>query len=367
MYPAPTAVPPALYGTRERDILMRTMARLAALRLGWAGAVHRRERILAADDARTRLTITGRHPVASDAEVMSLTLRAPDGDTVPRWFPGAHIDLELPSGRVRQYSLCGDPGDRSSYRIAVRRIPGGGGGSVEVHRDLRVGDTVWVRGPRNAFPFIVPGYDGSPSTRAHFVAGGIGITPILPMVRLAQRLGVDWTMVYTGRSRDTLPFRTELAEFGSRVLVRTDDEHGLPTGADLLPGVGPGTAVFCCGPVAMTGAVASAVRELSGVALHSERFSAPPVVDGKPFRIELARTGAIIDVPADRTALETVLEARPATPYSCRQGFCRTCVVRVLDGDPDHRDTALTEAERAAGAMLLCVSRCDGGRLVLDL
>ncbi|WP_309138588.1 PDR/VanB family oxidoreductase [Nocardia cyriacigeorgica] len=367
LYPAPTEVPPALYGTRDRDILMRTMARLATLRLGWAGLVHRRERALAADDLRTPLTITERHSVAHDTDVVSLSLRAAEGGELPRWFPGAHLDLELPSGRVRQYSLCGDPGDTSSYRIAVRRIPGGGGGSVEVHQDLCVGDTVWIRGPRNAFPFVVPGHSGSRSVRAHFVAGGIGITPILPMVRMAQRLGVEWTMVYAGRNRDTLPFLAELTEFGDRVSVRTDDEHGLPTGADLLPGVGPGTAIFCCGPVAMTDTVAAAVRELPDVALHSERFSTPPIVDGKPFQIELARTGTIIDVPADRTALETVLDTRPATPYSCRQGFCRTCVVRVLGGAPDHRDTALTEAERAAGAMLLCISRCDGGRLVLDL
>ncbi|MBF6498701.1 PDR/VanB family oxidoreductase [Nocardia cyriacigeorgica] len=360
-------VPPAdLYGKRSRDRTMRLLDAVVEARLRWAALVNRRPREPHADDGRIPLVVTERRIEAHDTEVISLVLRAPDGGELPAWRPGAHLDLELPSGRLRQYSLCGDPADSHVYRVAVRRIPHGGGGSVEVHRDLVVGTPITVRGPRNAFPFAVPGY-GSPATRLNFVAGGIGITPILPMMRLADRLGLDWSMVYTGRNRDTIPFLDEVEQFGSRVTVRIDDEDGLPDAAALLPALSAGTAVYCCGPVPMTEMIADAVRPLRGVELHSERFSPPPIVDGVPFEIELASTGDVLEVPADRTALDAVLDARPDRPYSCRQGFCRTCAVRVLAGQPEHRDTVLTDADRAAGQMLICVSRSAGGRLTLDL
>ncbi|KZM72357.1 PDR/VanB family oxidoreductase [Nocardia terpenica] len=364
--PAPAEVPADLYGKRRRDRAIRVFDAVAETRLRWSTLINRREPAGRVDDHRLALTVAERRVEAHDTDVISLLLVAPDGRELPVWWPGAHLDLELPSGLLRQYSLCGDPADRRGYRIAVRRIPDGLGGSVEVHDTLLPGSRVVVRGPRNAFPFVLPGY-GSEAARVHFVAGGIGITPILPMIRMAHRLGVDWSMVYTGRSRDTIPFLDEVEGFGHRVTVRTDDRHGLPAAADLLPGVGPDTALYCCGPVPMTAVIAAAVRDMPGVELHSERFSAPPVVDGKPFEIELARTGEVIAVPADRSALQEVLKVRPDAAYSCRQGFCRTCRVRVLDGPVDHRDTVLTPDERADGDMLICVSRCDGERLVIDL
>ncbi|MGW5312592.1 PDR/VanB family oxidoreductase [Nocardia thailandica] len=366
LYQAPEAVPADLYGKHRHDPGTRFIDAVAGARLRWSALVNRRDLRTRVDDRRFPVVVVGREVVAHDQDVVALTFAAPDGGPLPRWRPGAHLDLELPSGRLRQYSLCGDPAHERTYRIAVRRIPGGGGGSVEVHDALPVGARLTVRGPRNAFPFAVPGH-GSPARRLHFVAGGIGITPILPMARLAHRLGVPWTMVYSGRSRDTIPFLGELDGFGDHVLVRTDDEHGLPTAADLLPGVGAGTAVYSCGPTPMTTAVVDGVRALPGVELHYERFSPPPVVDGTPFEIELASTGEVLAVPADRTALDVLLSARPDQPYSCRQGFCRTCVVRVVAGEPDHRETVLTDDEHTAGAMLACVSRCQGGRLVLDL
>ncbi|MFD3745849.1 PDR/VanB family oxidoreductase [Nocardia sp. NPDC058633] len=345
---------------------MKVIDAIAATRLRWSALVNRGDLRSRVDDRRLSVVVTERRIEAHDQDVVSLRLEAPDGRVLPRWRPGAHLDLELPSGRLRQYSLCGDPADERAYRIAVRRIPGGGGGSLEVHDNLAVGTRLVVRGPRNAFPFAVPGH-GSPSRRLHFVAGGIGITPILPMARLAHRLDVPWTLIYSGRSRDTIPFLTELEGFGARVVVRTDDEHGLPVAADLLAGVGPGTAVYACGPTPMTSAVVAAVREMPDVELHFERFSPPPIVDGTPFEIEFASTGAVVTVDADRTVLDTILDSRPDQPYSCRQGFCGTCVVRVRSGEPDHRETALSDADRAEGAMLACVSRSRGARLVLDL
>ncbi|MFI5781919.1 PDR/VanB family oxidoreductase [Nocardia sp. NPDC051570] len=364
--PVPAQPPADLYGKRRRDRTIRVVDAIAETRLRWSSLINRRDRAGRVDDRRLGLTVIERRVEAQDTDVVGLLLAAPDGRELPAWRPGAHLDLELPSGRLRQYSLCGDPADRHAYRIAVRRIPDGGGGSLEVHEALGIGARVMVRGPRNAFPFVLPGY-GSDSARLHFVAGGIGITPILPMMRMADRLGVDWSMVYTGRSRDTIPFLDEVESFGGRVAVRTDDAYGLPTAADLLGEIGPDTSVYCCGPVPMTAAIAAAVREMPGVELHSERFSAPPVLDGKPFTIELARTGEVVEVPADRSALEQVLTLRPDAAYSCRQGFCRTCRVRVLAGEVEHRDTVLTPDERADGDMLICVSRCGGERLVLDL
>ncbi|MEU2043020.1 PDR/VanB family oxidoreductase [Nocardia niwae] len=364
--PVPERLPADLFGRREVDRTVRVLDAVASARLRWTTLVNRREPRARVDDRRLALVVTERRIEAHDQDVVSLRLAASDGRALPRWHPGAHLDLELPSGRLRQYSLCGDPADVRAYRVAVRRIPEGGGGSVEVHDALAVGTPIVARGPRNAFPFAVPGH-GSPATRLHFVAGGIGITPILPMARLAHRLGIEWSMVYTGRSRDTLPFLEEIAGFGDRVLVRTDDEHGLPDASALLPGIGPDTAVYCCGPVPMTTAIATAVRGMPYVELHSERFSPPPIVNGKPFEIRFASTGELVEVGADRTALDAILASRPDRPYSCRQGFCRTCKIRVLAGVPDHRDSVLTDAEREAGAMLVCVSRADGGRLVLDL
>lgn len=364
--PVPTELPPDLFRKSGHDRTTQLISMVAGARLRWSALINRRASAGAVDDHRMRLRIVERRVEAHDNDVVSLLLAAPDGRALPSWRPGAHLDLELPSGRLRQYSLCGDPADRQHYRIAVRRIPEGLGGSTEVHDTLHRGVDLTVRGPRNAFPFVPPGY-GSSATRVHFVAGGIGITPILPMVRLAHRFGLEWTMVYTGRTRDALPFLAELESFGDRVTVRTDDDFGLPGAADLLPDVGTGAAIYCCGPVPMTATVAAAVRELPDVELHSERFSPAPVVDGTPFRVELAQTGEVLDIPADRPILDEVLRARPDIAYSCRQGFCRTCKVRVLDGDADHRDTVLTPEERAAGELLICVSRCAGDRLVLDL
>lgn len=357
-----SALPADLFGGTRPDRALRVVHALASARLSWAALTRRQAPVPAARTDRLPLVVARRERVAAD--VVALQLRAPDAGRLPRWHPGAHLDLELPSGRSRQYSLCGDPGDRHRYRIAVRRLAGTGG-SAEVHDALVPGLRVSARGPRNAFPFAAPGF-GSPARRVLFVAGGIGITPVLPMVRLADRLGVDWSLTYTGRSRDTLPFRAELAAFGERVRVRTDDRDGRPEAADLLPGLRPGTAVYCCGPAGLTEIVLAATRTLPGVEVHLERFAPAPVVDGAAFEVELARTGEVLTVPADRTLLDALLTARPDRLYSCRQGFCRTCVTRVLGGEPDHRDDALTPAERAAGEMLPCVSRARG-RLVLDI
>jgi ferredoxin-NADP reductase len=318
-------------------------------------------------DRDVTLVVADRTVVAHDQDVIALRLTAPGGGSLPRWHPGSHIDIRLPSGRLRQYSLCGDPDDESAYRIAVRRIPGGGGGSVEVHDDLRVGSVVTTSGPRNAFPLTVPGY-GSPARRVRFIAGGIGITPILPMLAAAQRLGVDWSMVYVGRSADSLPFLDEVARFGGRVTIRTDDEYGLPTAAELVGDCPAGTTVYACGPAALLTSVRTHLVGRDDVELHFERFAAPPVVDGREFTVRVAGTDDVVRVGSTTTVLSALVSSGVHVPYSCQQGFCGTCRTRVLAGAVDHRDTLLTEPEREAGMMLVCVSRAaDDEGLVLDL
>jgi ferredoxin-NADP reductase len=313
------------------------------------------------------LEVSDRLVVAHDQDVIALTLVAPDRRALPRWHPGAHIDVHLPSGRARQYSLCGDPRVTDSYRIAVRRIPDGGGGSLELHDDIDVGSTLTTSGPRNAFPLAVPGY-GSPAQRVRFIAGGIGITPILPMLAEAQRLGVEWSMVYAGRSRDSLPFLDELAPFGDRVEIRTDDVSGLPSAAELLGDCPDGTTVYACGPAPALTAIRAELAGRDDVELHFERFAAAPVVDGHAFTVSIGSSGSALRVGADETLLAALNKAGVHAPYSCQQGFCGTCRTRVLSGPIEHRDALLTDPERAAGMMLICVSRADGdAELILDL
>ncbi|ODQ86951.1 PDR/VanB family oxidoreductase [Mycolicibacterium flavescens] len=359
------ALPPHPF-RRRRDVLMG----LAGAMLSGMETVTGRARKVrlpdAADGTRT-LEVVERTVVARDENVVALTFAAADGRSLPTWHPGAHLDIELPSGRMRQYSLCGDPQHPDRYRIAVRRIPDGGGGSLEVHDALQVGATVRTHGPRNAFPLTVPGY-GSPTRRLRFIAGGIGITPILPMLGLARRLGVEWSMIYTGRSRDSLPFLDELDRYGGHVEIRTDDAAGLPAADDLLGDCPDGTAVYACGPAAMLSAIRARLIGRAGVELHFERFAAPPVVDGTAFTVTVASTGRTVEVGADETLLGALNRSGVAARYSCQQGFCGTCRTRVLAGAVDHRDGLLTDPERAAGQMLICVSRsADGADLTLDL
>ncbi|WP_246127736.1 PDR/VanB family oxidoreductase [Amycolatopsis rhizosphaerae] len=296
---------------------------------------------------------------AAAEDVVALTLAGPEGERLPAWTPGAHLDVFLPSGKQRQYSLCGSPADHHRYRIAVRLIRDGGGGSREIHERVAAGDVLTVRGPRNAFPLV-------PERSYLFVAGGIGITPLLPMVRHAQLSGARWKLVYFGRSRRALPFLGELARFGDKVVVRTDDEHGVPDLAATLAMAEPGAAVYFCGPPPLLEGAKEILRTLNPAArLYSERFSPPPVRGGVPFSIRLARSGREVEVGAEESALAALRRAMPGIAYSCQQGFCGTCKVAVLSGEVDHRDATLPPAERAH-AMLPCLSRATG-TLELDL
>ncbi|NUP20326.1 MAG: oxidoreductase [Streptomyces sp.] len=304
------------------------------------------------------LVVDGRE-LAADG-VLALTLRHPLGEQLPAWEPGAHIDVVLGPELERQYSLCGDPADRTAWRIAVLREPDGRGGSAHVHDQVGRGDKVRVRGPRNHFRL-------EPAARYRFVAGGIGITPILPMLAAAEAAGAEWTLLYGGRTRRSMAFTEELGRYGDRVTVAPQEEVGLLDLAPVLDGVPDGTLVYCCGP----GPLLDAVEERcpAGV-LRIERFQAKeqPVGEDGEFEVELARSGLTLTVAPGVSVLDTVRSAGVEVLYSCTEGTCGTCETDVLDGTPDHRDSVLTSEEQESGeTMMICVSRCRGKRLVLDL
>ncbi|MFI1731587.1 PDR/VanB family oxidoreductase [Streptomyces acidicola] len=300
-----------------------------------------------------------RREFAADG-VLVLSLSHPLGEELPSWEPGAHIDVLLGPDLERQYSLCGDPADRRTWRIGVLREPEGRGGSAYVHEELREGDKLRVRGPRNNFGL-------RPAPRYRFIAGGIGITPILPMLAAAEAAGAEWSLLYGGRMRDSMAFTGELGAYGDRVTIAPQDETGLLDLGSVLDDVPQGTLVYCCGP----GPLLDAVEErCPGGLLHVERFRPKEQETGPDgeFEVVLERTGKTLTVPVSVSVLDTVRAAGVEVLYSCTEGTCGTCETDVLEGTPDHRDSVLSDAEREAGdTMLICVSRCRGRRLVLDL
>jgi len=307
-------------------------------------------------DRTLRMRVVSVDEVADD--VRMLRLEPLDERPLAPWHPGAHVDVEVPGVGLRQYSLCGDPADRGHVTVAVRRLPGGDGGSLAMHA-LAVGDGIKVRGPRNAFPFIT-------AERYLFVAGGIGITPIRPMVHDAARRGADWQLVYTGRTRTSMPFVDELVALDpARVHIRPDDEFGAPDAREIVGLTGHGAALYTCGPPAMIDALRAVLPAGNVESLHCERFSAAPVVGGEPFELVLARSGHLVPVAADETALTALRRTLPDLAYSCRQGFCGTCPVGLIGGEVEHRDRCLPPADRDR-RFAPCVSR-GHGRLTLDL
>ncbi|SEH89891.1 PDR/VanB family oxidoreductase [Paracoccus alkenifer] len=301
--------------------------------------------------------------------IVGLTLAAVDGMGLPDWTPGAHIDLKLPVSDadgmplIRQYSLCGDPGGRDGYRVGILHEAAGRGGSAFVHETLKEGDLLTISAPRNHFPF-------EPGQKTLFITGGIGITPILPMVRQAAAQGRDWHLVAATRSRDHLAFADELAALDpARVRFHFDDQAGLLDLAGLLDPLDGQTTVYSCGPGGLLDAL-QARNEGAAWRLRIERFAAaaPADLSGDGFDVICASNGQRLHVPAGKSILEVLRAAGIKVESSCKDGICGTCETRVLRGIPDHRDSVLTEAERADGEyMMICVSRCKGRELELDI
>jgi ferredoxin-NADP reductase len=312
--------------------------------------------------AAVRLRVARKTPVADG--VLTLTLEHPEGRRLPSWSPGAHLDLVLDNGMTRQFSLCGDRFDAFQYRVGVLREPAGRGGSAYVHDVLQVGDLVGLGGPRNNFPLV-------PSPRYWFVAGGIGITPLLPMIAQADALGADWRLLYGGRARRSMAFPGELARYGDRVIVRPEDEFGLLDLPAVLANADPAdTKLYCCGPAPLLAAMERLCDSHPAGFLRTERFVAREgaPVRNAPFEVELARTGRRVTVLAGDSVLDTLHRAGVRVLSSCQQGICGTCEVPVLDGEVDHRDCLLDDNERAENScMFVCVSRARSDHLVLDL
>ncbi|MCA4997891.1 oxidoreductase [Tsukamurella tyrosinosolvens] len=295
--------------------------------------------------------------------VCELTLREPNGRRLPDWSAGSHIDLVLPGELTRQYSLCGDRWDPFQYRVAVLREPNGRGGSTYIHDTLSVGDVIAVGGPRNNFHL-------APARRYAFIAGGIGITPILAMIDHANRLGAEWSLLYGGRSLESMAY-VDILESDPRVSIRPQDRCGHLDLASVLDADLTDTQVYCCGPTPLLEALLDRSAHLPAGTVRIERF-VPCELDAPArsaaFDVELQQSGITVTVEPDQSVLEAINIAGVAVLSSCRQGTCGTCEAGVINGSPDHRDSLLTDDERQRNdCMFVCVSRSCSDRLVLDL
>jgi ferredoxin-NADP reductase len=296
-------------------------------------------------------------------EVVEITLVGTEGPVLPLWDPGAHISLKLHSGLERQYSLCGRLNDRDTWRIAVLRARDGRGGSAWIHDNLRVGDVLRATLPRNHFPL-------SRAESYLFIAGGIGITPILPMIEQVTRDGNSWTLWYGGRSRSSMAYLDELAVYGENVKVVPEDNKGLLNLRAITAELAPGTQLYACGPEGLLNALVDLSSTWPKDTLHLERFSPialDPGRENKPFTVHLRATGRSILVSADESILDAMAREGLAPSSSCKEGTCGTCETRVLNGAIDHRDSVLSPSEQEAGDyMMICVSRARDNEIEID-
>jgi len=299
-------------------------------------------------------------------QVISLILADPAGRRLPDWEPGAHIQLHLPSGRTRQYSLYGGGRDGTQYKIAVKDVEGGRGGSREIHSSLRLGNLLKASAPANNFALET-------AQRYIFIAGGIGITPILPMAE-AVRDGASWHLYYAGRSLASMGLLDEVRRLpqANVTLAPGDGTLQLP---DIISRAEAGTLVYACGPSTMLDELGVLCGERQDISLRIERFTAPASTaqtsdasSNKPFEVVMKRSGRRVVIPADSTILAELLKIDPNIRYSCCEGFCGTCETKVIEGLVDHRDSLLTEEERQSNrTMMICASRALGDVLVLDI
>lgn len=311
------------------------------------------------------LVVDGHEVVAEG--VVAVTLVHPDGDMLPAWTPGAHIDLILTPEITRQYSLCSSPADARRFTVGILNAPDSRGGSTYVHEKVATGSVIRIRGPRNHFPLVS-------SPRYVFIAGGIGITPMIPMIAEATAAGAEWTLLYGGRSEASMAFTDELRSYGDHVTFLPGNDVALMSVAldERLGTPRPDTLVYACGPEGLLGAVEQRCATWPSGSLHLERFAAKAndgAVDVE-FEVVLARTGITITVPADKSIFRAAEDNGVSVLGSCHEGICGTCetVIVDVDGEVDHRDSVLNAEEQASNeTMMICVSRCTSGRITLDL
>ncbi len=312
--------------------------------------------------------VLARHNEATD--ICSFELARTDGAPLPAFSAGAHIDVHLPGGLIRQYSLCNPPWEHQRYLIGVLKDPASRGGSRAMHEQLQVGQKLLVGEPRNLFPLA------EDARRSLLFAGGIGITPILCMAERLHRLGADFELHYCARSAERAAFveRLQAAPFAERVQLHFDDGPATQRldAAALLADPDPDTHLYVCGPGGFMEHVLSTAKAQGWAEqrAHREYFAAAPSNhenDGS-FAVQLASSGQIIQIPADQSVAEALEASGILIPLSCEQGICGTCLTRVLAGEPEHRDLFLTEAEQAQNDQFTpCCSRAKSPLLVLDL
>jgi ferredoxin-NADP reductase len=306
--------------------------------------------------------------ISYEAEsINSYELVLPAGGELAPFTAGSHIDLHLKNGMIRSYSLVNDQSERHRYVIAVNKDPSGRGGSSFVHDTFKAGDIVTVSGPRNNFALR------EDAECSLLIAGGIGITPLMSMIRRVEALSRPWQLFYATRTRRAAAFLDEFDAIrpNADLNLHFDDEHGgRPLDLAAIVGNAPTNAhLYCCGPVPMLEAFEKATAGRPSGHIHVEYFQAKqaPAVDGG-FEIRLARSKRTVAVEPGKTILDAVLDAGIMANYSCSEGVCGTCETRVIDGIPDHRDLFLSPEEKAANkTIMICCSGSKSGTLVLDL
>lgn len=312
------------------------------------------------DLRRARVTSVGRPAV----DVVTFGLESADGRPLTSFAPGAHIDVQIPGGPVRQYSLCGDAVSSGPYTIAVKKEPESRGGSSGMHERIEVGTVLSIGGPRNNFPL-------SPGQHPHlFIAGGIGITPITAMISKLHHEGQDWSLHYCARSEQHAAFFETLTKLAPERVHVYFSEIPILDVNELVRAQPPEMHIYCCGPKGLMNAVVQATESWPQEQVHFEWFTAPDIETGPntAFEVELARSGAVFTIPPDQSILQVLRDNGYGIQSACEEGICGTCETRIVSGEPEHRDALLSPAERAENkTMMICVSRAKSARLVLDL
>lgn len=305
--------------------------------------------------------------------IKGFELISPSGEALPPFSAGAHVLVHLPNGLVRQYSMCNDPGETHRYEIGVLRAPEGRGGSAFMHEGVKPGDLLTIDLPRNNFELK------EDAATYILIAGGIGVTPLLAMAHRLNRLGKNYRLYYCTRAKEMTAYLERLSgtDFAERVTFvhdGGDPAKGLDVKA-LLKDVPADARLYCCGPTGLMNAVKAAASHWPADRVHFEAFSAdpaarPPVSSGgdHSFEIELAHSGKVLTVPVEESILSVLRDNGINIPSACEEGICGTCIVNVLEGEPDHRDQILTDEEKESNTCItVCCSRSRSARLKLDL
>lgn len=309
------------------------------------------------------------HAIKFEADgIFSFDLRAPDGHVLPPFTAGAHIEVRIDPEMERSYSLTNLQGERHHYVIAVSRDVASRGGSKFMCESVRAGDMLTIRAPRNTFPLI------ESAAESIFIGGGIGITPLLGMIRRLESLGASWSLYYAARTRQTAAFQNEFAALecrrSGRVHITFDHEpgHAMLDLVAIVAAAPVGAHLYCCGPTGMLQAYEAAAASRPPETVHTEYFSPTQEAASGGFTVVLARSNQTLFIPPDKSILKTLISNGYKVAHSCTEGVCGTCETRVLEGIPDHRDNVLSAREKAANkSMMICCSGAKTEKLVLDL